>query len=291
MRGIVRVGDATSHGGRVETGSAASEVMGRAVARLVDRCVCLGFAALVLAALLASTLADAVELSESWSSIAESVSREPFVAQVVGLEWLNPLQRRDYPTEWQILWTLGLTRANSRDDMVRIDPQSFTALQSVAGIADGNNGRETFQGYHHKYIDELLPLFADRYAMNGKYFYTVQSRDKKLWRELAGIHIEYAIPTERLDPVEAQSYLRDRMKLYFEIGSKSSPDLWSKDTPPDVHVTPGGPNAGFTSLNKALDYLQANPDKSVWVMNWDAPSFPPKDGQINENMVLLILAG
>ncbi|WP_321838962.1 PAAR domain-containing protein [Paraburkholderia bannensis] len=40
MRGIVRVGDATSHGGRVETGSAAGEVMGRAVARLGDRCIC-----------------------------------------------------------------------------------------------------------------------------------------------------------------------------------------------------------------------------------------------------------
>ena len=26
-------------------------------------------------------------------------------------------------------------------------------------------------------------------------------------------------------------------------------------------------------------------------MNWDAPSFPPKDEQMNENMVLLILAG
>ncbi|WP_322080532.1 PAAR domain-containing protein [Paraburkholderia bannensis] len=40
MRGIVRVGDATSHGGRVETGSGVSEVMGRAVARLGDRCIC-----------------------------------------------------------------------------------------------------------------------------------------------------------------------------------------------------------------------------------------------------------
>jgi len=26
-------------------------------------------------------------------------------------------------------------------------------------------------------------------------------------------------------------------------------------------------------------------------MNWDAPSYPPKDEQINENMVLLVLAG
>ncbi len=40
MRGIIRVCDATSHGGRVETGAPASTVMGRAVARKGDRCCC-----------------------------------------------------------------------------------------------------------------------------------------------------------------------------------------------------------------------------------------------------------
>lgn len=40
MRGIIRVGDATSHGGIVQTGSETSDVMGRAVARLGDRCSC-----------------------------------------------------------------------------------------------------------------------------------------------------------------------------------------------------------------------------------------------------------
>ncbi|WP_247319451.1 PAAR domain-containing protein, partial [Ralstonia pseudosolanacearum] len=40
MRGIIRVGDATSHGGRVESGAPASTVMGRAVARKGDRCSC-----------------------------------------------------------------------------------------------------------------------------------------------------------------------------------------------------------------------------------------------------------
>ncbi|MCL1620868.1 PAAR domain-containing protein [Ralstonia pseudosolanacearum] len=40
MRGIIRVGDLTSHGGRVETGAPASSVMGRAVARKGDHCSC-----------------------------------------------------------------------------------------------------------------------------------------------------------------------------------------------------------------------------------------------------------
>ncbi|WP_020566380.1 hypothetical protein [Trinickia symbiotica] len=216
---------------------------------------------------------------------------EPFVAQVVGIEWLNPLQRRDYPTEWQILWTLGLVKPNKNDDMVRTDPASFTSLQPVAGIAYGNRGTETFKGFYHKYVDKLLGIFDERYVMNAKYFYTVKPDDRRKWREVAGIHVELAIPSDRLDPAEAQTYLSSRIMRYFEIGNKSFPDLWSKDTPPDVRITPGGPNAGFASLNAALDYLQAHPQESVWVMNWDAPSFPPKDNQLNENIALLILAG
>lgn len=40
MRGIIRVGDSTNRGCRVRTGSDSSNVMGRAVARMGDRCAC-----------------------------------------------------------------------------------------------------------------------------------------------------------------------------------------------------------------------------------------------------------
>ncbi|AXF24551.1 hypothetical protein CUJ89_30220 [Burkholderia pyrrocinia] len=40
MRGIVRVGDMHTHGGRVESGAGTSEVMERAVARIGDTCSC-----------------------------------------------------------------------------------------------------------------------------------------------------------------------------------------------------------------------------------------------------------
>ena len=40
MRGIIRVGDATSHGGQVLTGAPASQVMRRPVARKGDLCIC-----------------------------------------------------------------------------------------------------------------------------------------------------------------------------------------------------------------------------------------------------------
>ncbi|MEF9406943.1 virulence factor, partial [Ralstonia solanacearum species complex bacterium KE055] len=214
-----------------------------------------------------------------------------FMAQVVGLEWLNPLQRRDYPTEWQLLWTLGLVQPNKNDDMVRKNPKRFTTLQKIVGVAFGNWGKETIRGYYRKYVDELLVLLRQRYLMNSSYFYTVASKDRKEWRELAGIRVELAVPANRLDPVETQTYLSKEMVSFFEIGNRSAPDLWSRDTPPDVRVTQGGANAGFTSLNAALDYLQAHPQESVWVMNWDAPDFPSKEAKINENLAVLFLAG
>ncbi|KAB8041903.1 hypothetical protein GCM43_16580 [Janthinobacterium aquaticum] len=107
---------------------------------------------------------------------------------------------------------------------------------------------------------------------------------------MAGIHIECALPEGKLDPEESAVFLQDYVQNTFSIGRKGSPSLWTRATPPDVRVTMGGPNAGFTSLSAALDYLQKHPNETVWAMNWDAPS-RPKDRQINENLVLLVLAG
>jgi len=215
---------------------------------------------------------------------------KPFMAQVVGLQWFNPLQRRDYPTEWQLLWTLGLAQPNKDDDMVKTEPELFSKLQSIGVIATSSK-TETFKGFHHKYAEELISRFHDIYFSDSRYFYNAHSlEDKKTWRELAGIHIEYALPAGKLDPVEAENFVRKEMVSAFDIGNVHFPKSWSRATPPDVRVTMGGANAGFTSLSAALDYLQANPKETVWAMNWDAPNFP-KDAQINENMVLLVLAG
>jgi hypothetical protein len=226
------------------------------------------------------------------TEISTVVPTAPFNAQVVGVQWLNPLHRRDYSTEWQLLWTMGLAGPNKDDDMVRTDPMRFSTLQMIGSIADGNYGRETFKGYHHKYVEKLLDLFHDIYFSSSRYFYNAHSLDdKSTWRELAGIHIEYALPAEKLDQIEASNFTKDYIIGTFSIGNKHFPTAWSRSTSPDVHITTGGPNAGFTSLSAALTYLQTHPDETVWAMNWDAPNFPPLDDQINENMVLLVLAG
>jgi len=246
----------------------------------------------VFGLLTACASAPIIATANAAAPLATIESAKPFMAQVVGVQWLNPLQRRDYPTEWQLLWTLGLAQPNKNDDMVKSEPKLFSKLQAIGVIAYGNNGEETFKGYHHKYLTKLVYLFHDNYGADSSYFYNVHSlENKKTWRELAGIHVEYALPEGKLDPIEATNYTRNLITDAFEIGNTQAPTLWTRNTPPDVRVTMGGPNAGFTSLAAALDYLQAHPNETVWAMNWDAPSFPPKDEQINENMVLLVLAG
>jgi hypothetical protein len=228
----------------------------------------------------------------STASTPATAPARPYVAQVVGLQWLNPLERMDYPTEWQLLWTLGLVKPNPDDDMVRTEPQKFTKLQAIAAIVDPDDGRATFEGFHKRYLQKMIFLYRDIYFTDSNYFYNAHNvKEKSTWRELAGVHVEHAIPIGKLDPIRAANSTRNVIIEAFDIGNPNFPDSWTRGTPPDVHITPGGANAGFTSLSAALDYLQAHPKETVWVMNWDAPSYPPKDEQINENMVLLILAG
>jgi hypothetical protein len=117
----------------------------------------------------------------------DAAPARPYMAQVVGLQWLNPLERMDYPTEWQLLWTLGLVKPNPDDDMVRTDPKTFTKLQAVAAIADPNRGRDSFEAFHKKYVKELVLLFRDIYFMDSNYFYNAHDvENKSTWRELAG---------------------------------------------------------------------------------------------------------
>lgn len=249
------------------------------------------FAACILTLTAACTSKPKIDTTSS-PVASQSLPATPFLAQVVGVQWLNPLQRRDYPTEWQLLWALGLAQPNKDDDMVKKNPKKYTSIQAIAEIAYGNKGKETFKGFHRKYLHELIVPLHDIYFSNPRYFYNAHSlTDKKTWRELAGIHVEYALPIDRLDPVTAADDTRENLIKTFSIGNVHMPTAWSRSTPPDVRVTMGGPNAGFTSLSAGLDYLQAHPNETVWVMNWDAPNFPPKDEQINENMVLLVLAG
>ena len=61
-------------------------------------------ALLALAVLfLTSASASKAPVAAPVAAAVPAVPAQPYMAQVVGVQWLNPLQRRDYPTEWQLL--------------------------------------------------------------------------------------------------------------------------------------------------------------------------------------------
>jgi hypothetical protein len=213
----------------------------------------------------------------------------PFKAQVVGIQWLNPLVRRDYPTEWQLLWVLGLAQPNKDDEKVEEKPKKFSSVQPVDSIVSNVSGKGAFDTLFNLYTRKMLATLRDHYFMNPGYFYTVQPDDPKNWRELGGIRIEFAVPATPDLPIEqTREIVRTEMDDSFSLSSV--PKLATKKNLPDVRITPGAANAGFTSLNAAMDYLQANPTKTAWVLNWDSPQYP-NDESLSENGTLLVLAG
>ncbi|MBS0346052.1 MAG: hypothetical protein JSR69_06270 [Proteobacteria bacterium] len=241
----------------------------------------------VLAGLI-GLLAGCASINESTRTPQPDRPTGPFRAQVVGVQWMNPLVRRDYPTEWQLLWTQGLARPNKNDDMVRTDPASFSTIQPVAAIVWNISGRVKFSSFFGGYMEDILRPFGNRYVLNANYFYTIQPKSPKDWHELAGIHIEFALPDTPLLPQEQAIHIvRNAMNEEFQF---YNPRLSTRDVPADVHVSVGGASVGFTSLTAALDYLKTHPKESVWAMTWDSPDHP-KDEQMTENCVLLVLAG
>jgi lysophospholipase L1-like esterase len=211
-------------------------------------------------------------------------AKHRFAAQVVGLQWLNPLQRRGYPTEWNLLWTLGLAKSNPDDSQVRKDPQLFSTVQSIGPIASNISGKKSFDEFSRSYLRRLLEKFSPPYLTDKHYFYSV-AKDRSPWREVAGQRIELVLPPS-LSPAENAASVRNEMTSYFGL---YSPRLSTTQAPPSVRVHAGGPEAGLSALSAALDYLEENPERTVWVMAFDAPSFP-KDAQLNETGVLLVLA-
>lgn len=202
------------------------------------------------------------------------------MAQVIGVVWLNPLHRRDYPTEWRILSTLGLIKPDQVRDVTGANAVAPCASQPALTRARRIGESETLHRAHERYIDEMFALLG-----RGRF----EGRDRRA--DIGATHVEYAIPAYRLDPVEVQECVRRRMVGQFAAGNALLEDRPVELRSAHVHLTRGGANAGFFSLNAALDYLQQNPDKCVWVMNWDAPDCPSKDKQSNENLALLVLAG
>lgn len=122
--------------------------------RLLIAPIILGAAAFKLSS--TEIVSTATAAPPDLSILRSNIKAITFSAQIVGVQWMNPLVRRDYPTEWQLLWTLGLAKPNKNDDMVRTDPTSFSTVQPVAAIVWNMGNKVSFSSFFGGYVRRIL---------------------------------------------------------------------------------------------------------------------------------------
>jgi hypothetical protein len=100
--------------------------------------------------------------------------------------------------------------------MVRDEPDNFTTIKPVAGVAFNWTGRNTVKGFLVNYLDSAFEPIGRGYIMNPSYFYSIQSENHRDWRELHGIHVEFAMPAiPALPPEQGAEIMRDRLDREF----------------------------------------------------------------------------
>jgi hypothetical protein len=207
--------------------------------------------------------------------LPEEAQLEPTLVQVLGLQWLSPVHRGDYPTQWHLLWAQGLAKPNADDPRLAEDDSAFEKVDVFRPLV---SEAELPMGAFGHYLDKLLDQLRDSYHSDPSALYTVCAPKPEQPRSLDNIFISCAVP-DAVDPVAARELVSDRVSSAFQLAKAR----------PVVHVHAGGAEAGAAALKLAHDYLRSFPHHSAWVLSWDAPELPTP--AVSENFVLSVLAG
>ena len=100
-------------------------------------------------------------------------------ALVLGVQWLNPLMRRSYPTQWNLLWVQGLVQPNADDTEAKRFKLGDAVGRLVTGISPGRRVEDVpnLRISYGESLGDLLdnPLRTlDTYAIDPTYFYSVR---------------------------------------------------------------------------------------------------------------------
>ena len=285
----------------------------------------LAFGALVLTL---AYLSSGRVVAAEWSNAVEARSEQPaadqkarFTAQVVAVQWVGPVVWRDYPTQWNLYRLMGLAEPNPDDKEAKTDPD-YQGIKAIRAIAGNVSGKASFDGYIESHLAEmLLPHRIPYFTVKSGFYSDAKGSNRPKWTD---VHVEFSGPDRimRLPdspggslislPEETakkfgwtagvlmteERYLRsgsaEQMRGIVENQIMSISGSYRPENNPDhklteVVVRQGGPSMPFRSLAAALDWLEAHPDKTAWVMAMDAPGYP-KTRQANENSVLIVLA-
>src|SRR5438445_7109693 len=81
-------------------------------------------------------------------------------ALVLGVQWLNPLMWRDYPTQWNLLWAQGLAQPNANDTEAKRFKLGDAVGRLVTGISPGRRVEDipNLQIRYRKGLGNLLDI-------------------------------------------------------------------------------------------------------------------------------------
>ena len=103
-------------------------------------------------------------------------------ALVLGVQWLNPLMWRDYPTQWNLLWVQGLAQPNANDkDAARFKLGDVVGELVNGGLKPGKTPADYPRAHFDRRIGVLSnlldrPLYTFRsYPADPNYFYSVRT--------------------------------------------------------------------------------------------------------------------
>lgn len=239
------------------------------------------------------------------------------LAYVSMVQWMSPLVSRSYSAEWNLLFHLDLVKRRVDDDYH--DP----AGTFVRHILSGNRPAHTLS-----LARELIYAAEGRTLDDPRWFYTVHPHGKQpRWfdqRVLAGVssslvgaeldssfwsrfafrafggNLTYPTKPEEVAWVERiKEHTGNRLNTewisrwigeeIYRIGEGRVPAFNPKNDFPLVSTDAGGRAVAFISLAKALRFLEANPQKPVWIIAFDAPDLPERADQPSENAVWFVL--
>ncbi|CAJ0729574.1 MAG: hypothetical protein C0465_19765 [Ralstonia sp.] len=114
----------------------------------------------------------------AWPRMQAAAQADPKApaAVLLGVQWINPLMWRDYPTQWNLLWAQGLAQPNANDR----DAARFKLGDAVGELTLGLERkkrlddypqikRDRFWGAYSKLLSVPLSTFSYRYFNSGFY--------------------------------------------------------------------------------------------------------------------------
>jgi len=144
---------------------------------------------------------------------AQAASAQAPAAVLLGVQWLNPLMRRSYPTQWNLLWAQGLAQPNDND----LQAKDFKLGDSVGQLTSGLAHNERLEDFPHvrrnKFNSALSDLitaplntFHD-YLTDPNDFYSIKLGTSRPNYQDATVF--FGLPREWLD---TPTYLNPNMK-------------------------------------------------------------------------------